>query len=172
MLCCFFMCALGFTHKNLAAPRTTSVPSGILSIHGAESSIRRCGEIAASTLAARFFVFIFKTQYVFVVHRVGMVWCRRGDFKKAEKQLADCRTAAEGLLPLINETPRLRMGSFSCSMEVRAGVPCFTVVSSVDFSSSYLRLQQFFFFVCVLVSIFTSHRRPHKNYPHDKKQTE
>eukprot|EP00752_Nemacystus_decipiens_P009240 g8253.t1 len=41
----------------------------------------------------------------------------REDFKKAEKQLADCRAAAEGLLPLINETPRLRMGSFSCSME-------------------------------------------------------
>ncbi|CAM9957854.1 unnamed protein product, partial [Ectocarpus fasciculatus] len=41
----------------------------------------------------------------------------RADFKKAEKQLADCRKAAEGLLPLINETPRLRMGSYSCSME-------------------------------------------------------
>ncbi|CAM9200237.1 unnamed protein product [Scytosiphon promiscuus] len=41
----------------------------------------------------------------------------RGDTKKAEKQLSDCRKAADGLLPLINETPRLRMGAFSCSME-------------------------------------------------------
>ncbi|CAM9935921.1 unnamed protein product [Pylaiella littoralis] len=41
----------------------------------------------------------------------------RGDSKKAEKQLSDCRKAAEDLLPLINETPRLRMGAFSCSME-------------------------------------------------------
>eukprot|EP00904_Undaria_pinnatifida_P007341 jgi/Undpi1/3737/HiC_scaffold_16.g07106.m1 len=41
----------------------------------------------------------------------------REDFKKAEKQVADCRTVAEGLLPLIEETPRLRMGAFSCAME-------------------------------------------------------
>ncbi|CAB1098097.1 unnamed protein product [Ectocarpus sp. CCAP 1310/34] len=41
----------------------------------------------------------------------------RADLKKAEKQLSDCRTAAEGLLPLIDETPRLRMGAYSCSME-------------------------------------------------------
>ncbi|CAN0245159.1 unnamed protein product, partial [Ectocarpus sp. 4 AP-2014] len=41
----------------------------------------------------------------------------RADVKKAEKQLSDCRTAAEGLLPLIDETPRLRMGAYSCSME-------------------------------------------------------
>ncbi|CAN0428311.1 unnamed protein product, partial [Scytosiphon promiscuus] len=41
----------------------------------------------------------------------------RGDTKKAEKQLSDCRKAADGLLPLIDETPRLRMGAFSCSME-------------------------------------------------------
>lgn len=53
-----------------------------------------------------------------MINRV-VVFFARGDLKKAEKQLADCLTVAEGLLPLIEETPQLRMGAFSCAMEVR-----------------------------------------------------
>lgn len=41
------------------------------------------------------------------------------DFKKAQKQVSDCRKVAEDLLPLITETPRLRMGAFASCMEVR-----------------------------------------------------
>lgn len=55
----------------------------------------------------------FLTTHDTIINVLG-----RGDTKKAEKQLSDCRKAAEDLLPLIKETPRLRMGAFSCSMEV------------------------------------------------------
>lgn len=45
----------------------------------------------------------------------------RKDFAKAGKQVSDCRAACEELLPLIKETPSLRQGSYSNSMEVRRG---------------------------------------------------
>ena len=64
----------------------------------------------------------------------------RGDMKKAEKQLSDCRKAADDLLPLISETPRLRLGAFSCAMEVRPAVVVYRLVLVVRCLGEFGRL--------------------------------
>lgn len=100
----------GLGRRNeLAAPRTSScVRTEFYLVVEYDSELSEHRWRFVETSNAFFFCFIVPRG------------ARRGDFKRAKKQLADCRTAADGLLPLIHETPRLRMGSFSCSMEVRA----------------------------------------------------
>ncbi|CAM9651692.1 unnamed protein product [Sphacelaria rigidula] len=60
---------------------------------------------------------IKRTRDVQKWSKMAIYSLHRGDFAKAGKQVSDCRTACEGLLPTIQANPQLRQGAFSCSME-------------------------------------------------------